>query len=371
LHEHRAYIDAEAEVIHMILSGIRDEIYSTVDACKTAQEMWTTIKRLQQGESLNKQDVKTNQFWEFGKFTSRDGVSIESNYSRFYKMMNEMTTSSRHTSSTSSYAPTRNKGKEVAKPRTPPSLSVSEEDSDLEQAQQDKDMQKSITLTTKYLTKIYKPTNNNLITSSNFINKNVDYTPRTRNDRQTGQFGNQRTVTIAEARETVKGYSYRKENMMLRKQEEKGVPLSAEQSGWLHDTDEEPDEQELEAQYMYMAKIQEVLQVTDDNFRPTYDTKPLEQIKQKEVEDHRRISSISNKTKCVFNSIHDAYVSKILNDMNARSKKPQVVPIRHRKPIRKLNQSVATPPKKIVASDPTIRKSRSYYRMLYEKTSKV
>ncbi|GKB52981.1 hypothetical protein Tco_0903734 [Tanacetum coccineum] len=57
-----------------------------------------------------------------------------------------------------------------------------------------------------------------------------------------------------------------------------------------------------------------------------------------------------------------------LNDVNARSKKPQVIPIRPRKPIRKVNQSVATPLMKIVASYSTIQKSRSYYRMLYEKT---
>nr|GEV27953.1 RNA-directed DNA polymerase, eukaryota [Tanacetum cinerariifolium] len=62
LPENHAYIDAEAEAIHMILSGIGDAIYSTVDACKTAQEMWTTIERMQQGESLNKQDVKNNIF---------------------------------------------------------------------------------------------------------------------------------------------------------------------------------------------------------------------------------------------------------------------------------------------------------------------
>ncbi|GKA18680.1 hypothetical protein Tco_0698595 [Tanacetum coccineum] len=119
-------------------------------------------------------------------------------------------------------------------------------------------------------------------------------------------------------------------------------------------------------------------------------------IKQKEVEDNRRISSIANKTKsvtacndslksntsnvnvvcaacskCVFNSDHDACVSKFLNDVNARSKMPQVVLIRTRKPIRKTNQSVSTRPKKIVASDSTIQKSKSYYRMLYEKTSKT
>ncbi|GKF38397.1 hypothetical protein Tco_0118458, partial [Tanacetum coccineum] len=63
------------EAIFLILTGIGDEIYSAVDACNTAKEMWTSIERLQRGESLNVQDVKTNLFWEFGKFTSRDGES--------------------------------------------------------------------------------------------------------------------------------------------------------------------------------------------------------------------------------------------------------------------------------------------------------
>nr|GEZ65002.1 hypothetical protein [Tanacetum cinerariifolium] len=66
--------------------------------------------------------------------------------------------------------------------------------------------------------------------------------------------------------------------MMMCKQEEKGVPLSAEQSDWLQDTDEEPDEQELEAHYMFMAKIQEVPHDIDDNSRPTYDIEPLEHV---------------------------------------------------------------------------------------------
>ncbi|GJU76804.1 retrovirus-related pol polyprotein from transposon TNT 1-94 [Tanacetum coccineum] len=72
--------------------------------------------------------------------------------------------------------------------------------------------------------------------------------------------------------------------------------------------------------------------------------------KKKEVEDHHRISSISKKTKsvtvcndssnsrtsnvnvvcaecgkCVFNSNHDACVSRYLNDVNARTKKPKIV----------------------------------------------
>ncbi|GKC11303.1 hypothetical protein Tco_1008085 [Tanacetum coccineum] len=88
--ENKAHYDADKEAIYLILTRTEDDIYVTVDACKTAHEMWIAIERLQQCESLNKQDVKTSLFWELGRFTSRDGESIESYYSRFYKMMNEM-----------------------------------------------------------------------------------------------------------------------------------------------------------------------------------------------------------------------------------------------------------------------------------------
>ncbi|GJW91920.1 retrovirus-related pol polyprotein from transposon TNT 1-94 [Tanacetum coccineum] len=118
--------------------------------------------------------------------------------------------------------------------------------------------------------------------------------------------------------------------------------------------------------------------------------------KKTEVEDHPRISSISNKTKsvtmsndslkyrtlnlnaicatcgkCVFNSNHDACVSKYLNDVNARTNKPKVVHTSTRNLKIQANKSVATPHKKTVASESTTQKSKSYYRMLYEKTSKI
>nr|GEZ94633.1 retrotransposable element Tf2 [Tanacetum cinerariifolium] len=48
------------------------------------------IERLKKGESITVQDLETNLYWEFGKFTSWDGESLKSYYSRFYKMMNEL-----------------------------------------------------------------------------------------------------------------------------------------------------------------------------------------------------------------------------------------------------------------------------------------
>ncbi|GJX41448.1 hypothetical protein Tco_0256438 [Tanacetum coccineum] len=118
--------------------------------------------------------------------------------------------------------------------------------------------------------------------------------------------------------------------------------------------------------------------------------------KKTEVEDHPRIPSLSNKTKsitacndslksrtsnvnvvcatcgkCLVDSDHFDYVSKILNDVHARTKKHNVVPVSSRKPKSQMNKSVATPPRKTVASETTIQKSKSYYRMLYEKTNKA
>ncbi|GJX51562.1 retrovirus-related pol polyprotein from transposon TNT 1-94 [Tanacetum coccineum] len=327
---------SEKEAIHLLLTGIGDEIYSTVDACKTAHDMWIAIEMLQQGESLNIQDVKTNLFWEFGRFTSHDGESVESYYSRFYNMMNEMirnnltvatmqlfdvlkqhqkefneiyveriaknanplalvaaaqqypdpyyqapkshnsfTPPSKQAFSTRSNASTKYKGKERSKPITPQSESTSEEDSDPEQSQRDKDMQKNLALNAKYFKKIYKPTNNNLRTSLNSRNKNVDTSPRYKNDNQIGQFGNQRTVIECRKLKRVKDYTYHKEKILLCKQVKKGVPLQAEQADWLEDTDEETDEQELESHYSYMEKIRKV-----PNADSGTDNEPLEQIVQ-------------------------------------------------------------------------------------------
>nr|GEX50050.1 retrovirus-related Pol polyprotein from transposon TNT 1-94 [Tanacetum cinerariifolium] len=117
-------------------------------------------------------------------------------------------------------------------------------------------------------------------------------------------------------------------------------------------------------------------------------------LKKIQVEVHPRIPSVSNKmnsvtackdglnsrtlnanavcvtcNKCLVDSNHFACVTKMLNDVNARTKKPNVVPISTRKPKSHANKPVATPQKEKVASKPTNQKPHSYFRMLYEKTT--
>ncbi|GJU20941.1 hypothetical protein Tco_1154283 [Tanacetum coccineum] len=120
-------------------------------------------------------------------------------------------------------------------------------------------------------------------TSSNTSRANQDNSPRI--NKGTG-YDNQRAVNVVRARENVgtpvvqksgiqcynykeyehvsrechnpnrvKDAAYHKEKMLLCKQEEAGVQLNAEQADWKDDTDDESDDQELEAHYMYMAQL--------------------------------------------------------------------------------------------------------------------
>nr|GFC24030.1 hypothetical protein [Tanacetum cinerariifolium] len=64
--------------------------------------------------------------------------------------------------------------------------------------------------------------------------------------------------------------AYHKEKMMMYKQKDAGIQLSAEQVDWRDDTNDEPEDQELKAHYLYMAKIQEVIPDVANNSRPIF-----------------------------------------------------------------------------------------------------
>nr|GEW88004.1 Gag-Pol polyprotein [Tanacetum cinerariifolium] len=154
-----------------------------------------------------------------------------------------------------SHATIKNKGQEVAKPITPPSESESKEDSDQKQAQRDKDME----------------TVGNQVVQESGI--------QCFNCKEFRHFAKECRKPKWE-----KVYTCHKEKMLLCKQAYKGVPLCSKQSDWIDDTDEELDEQELEALYNFMTKIQEAIPTKSG---PTFDAEPLEQVDQnaKECDD--------------------------------------------------------------------------------------
>ncbi|GJT28533.1 hypothetical protein Tco_0908808 [Tanacetum coccineum] len=77
----RDQLNAEAESVQIILTGIDSDIYSTVDACPNACEMWKDIERLKHGESINVQDLETNLYWEFRKFVTPPKMGRSGNVS--------------------------------------------------------------------------------------------------------------------------------------------------------------------------------------------------------------------------------------------------------------------------------------------------
>ncbi|GJW73535.1 hypothetical protein Tco_0132905 [Tanacetum coccineum] len=223
------WITVEAEVVQIILTGIDNDIYSTVDACPNAIKMWKAIERLKQ-------------------------VYYSQTHPTHYTQ----------SSSTRSQAATENRGKAIVnapKPTYYPELEVVADD---DASIKEKEIDKLMDLISMSFKKIYKPSNNNLRTSSNTKNMNVDNTSRTNRgtgyDRQSGQYDNQRAINIVRARENVarecqklkraKDSAYHKEKMLMCKQEEAGIQLSAEQVDWRDDTDDELEDQELEAHYI-------------------------------------------------------------------------------------------------------------------------
>nr|GEV30747.1 retrovirus-related Pol polyprotein from transposon TNT 1-94 [Tanacetum cinerariifolium] len=303
--EIRDQLNAEAEAVQIILTGIDNDVYSTVDACPNACEIWKAIERLKQGESINVQDLETNLYWKFRKFTYQDGESLELYYSRAEKIARvanplelvaqqqpvyHPTHYTQNSSTISQQAAIKNKGKAIVNsPQTiyaqEPSM-VTEDD----EMSKDKQIDKLIALISLSFKKIYKPTNNNLRNSSNTSRANQDNSSRI--NRSIG-YENQRIGNVAGARETI--------GLIV---EEAGIQLNAEQADWRDDTDDdELKDQELEAHYMYMAQLQEVSPDAADS-GPIFDDEPLQKVSN---DDHYNVFSIESEHPGQSKSVHDTY----------------------------------------------------------------
>ncbi|GKA03641.1 gag-pol polyprotein [Tanacetum coccineum] len=306
-----------------VSQDIRDQLNAEAEA------MWKAIERLKQGELINVQDLETNLYWEFGKFTSRDGESLESYYLSSYfnynqngfvtlvKQSQELKTVSYHKLydilkqhqtevneiRAERLAPaTRNRGKAIINSCTTtydqePTL-VTDDDELLK----DKEIDKLMALISLSFKKIYKPTNNNLRTSSNTSRENQDNTPRI--NRGT-RYDNQRVVNVVGARENVgtpvvhhsgiqcyickeyrhvarecqkpkraKDAAYHKEKMLLCKQEE----------------------------------IQEVTPDAADNSGPIFDVEPLQKVQIND--DNYNVFAIKNKHPEQPESVNDTYLEE-------------------------------------------------------------
>ncbi|GJX57941.1 hypothetical protein Tco_0813960 [Tanacetum coccineum] len=153
--ENNAHYESEKEAIHLLLTGIGDEIYSTPEWLRFV----TIVKQDQELDKVSYHklfDILKQFQKEFNEIRAERIaknanplalVAAAQQYPKTYyqapKPQRSYAPSSKQSSSTRSHVPTKHKGKEIEKPITPPSESGSKEDSDPKQAQKDKDMQKN------------------------------------------------------------------------------------------------------------------------------------------------------------------------------------------------------------------------------------
>nr|GEW04111.1 Gag-Pol polyprotein [Tanacetum cinerariifolium] len=101
----------------------------------------------------------------------------------------------------------------------------------------------------------------------------------------------------------VKDAIYHREKMLLYKQEESGIQLNVEQADWRDDTDDESEDQELEAHYIYMAQPQEVSPDAADS-GPIFDSKPVQKVSN---DDHYNVFAIESEHPEQSESAHYTY----------------------------------------------------------------
>ncbi|GJR39289.1 hypothetical protein Tco_1214973 [Tanacetum coccineum] len=258
--ENRAHFESEKEAIHLIFDWELVMKYTQLlDACQTASRNVGEASKMMNEMIRNNLTVATMQVNvqflqqlhpELSRFNGKNAnplalvataQTLQDSYYQTSKSHKSYAPTSKASLPTRSHATTRHKGKEIAKPITPPSESAFEKTCP-KTSSEDKDQLQKIWLSLQ--STLRKSTNlqqNNLRTSSNtetrmwILSKYKD--------------GHRWTVWESEG----------------------SVQLQAEQSDWLADTNEEIDEQELEAHYNYMAKIQEV-----PNADSCTDSEPLE-----------------------------------------------------------------------------------------------
>nr|GEU64458.1 retrovirus-related Pol polyprotein from transposon TNT 1-94 [Tanacetum cinerariifolium] len=256
-------LNTKDEAVQIILTGIDNDIYSTFDACPNSQEL-KTVSYHKLYDILKQHQNEVNEIKAERIARTANPLALVAQHQPVYHPQNHPTHYTQNSSTRSQQAATKNRGKVIVDSPEPiydqePSM-VAEDD----ETSKDKEIDKLVALISLSFKKIYKPTNNNLRTSSNTSRANQDNSSRI--NRSTG-YENQRIRNVVGARETVarecqktkrvKDAAYHREKMLLCKQEEAGIQLNAEQVDWKDDTGDELEDQELEAHYMYMTQLQE------------------------------------------------------------------------------------------------------------------
>nr|GEX56143.1 ribonuclease H-like domain-containing protein [Tanacetum cinerariifolium] len=242
----RDQLNVEAEAVQIILTGIDNDIYSTVDACLNACEMWNAIERNW------KRIICT---WHNFKREEIDQNDDDNDLAKERELLASL----------------------IEKLK----------------CEIDESKNRNKFLETSNMVLIEKLKGSSVVQKSGIQCYNCK------------EFGH--VVRECQKPKRAKGAAYHREKMLLCKQEEARIQLNVEQVDWRDDTDDdELEDQELEAHYMYMAQLQEVPTDAADS-GTIFDDEPLEKVLN---DDHYNVFAIESAHPEQSKSVHDTYPIK-------------------------------------------------------------
>nr|GEX76392.1 hypothetical protein [Tanacetum cinerariifolium] len=302
----RDQLNVEAEAVQIILTGIDNDIYSTVDA--KWQRFVTLVKQSQKLKTvsyhklydiLKQHQNEVNELRAERIARTANPLALVAQQQLVYHPQNHPTHYTQNSSTRSQQASTRNRGKAIVNSPSPiydqePSM-VAEDDEITVNQDNSPRINRGIGYEKQRIgnvTGARKTVGTTVVQKSGIQCYNCK------------EFGHVARECLKPKR--VKDAAYHKEKMLLCKQEEAGFQLNAEQADWRDNTDDEYEDQELEAYYMYMAQIQEVSPDADEDSGPIFDTDPFkrEQIDQNDDDDddlaneRDLLASLIEKLKC-------------------------------------------------------------------------
>nr|GEW90285.1 hypothetical protein [Tanacetum cinerariifolium] len=276
----RDQLNAKAEAVQIILTRIDNDIYSTVDDCPDACEMWKAIERfvtlVKQSQELKtvsyhklydilkQHQNEVNEIRAERLAHTANPFALVAQQQPVYHPQNHPTNYTQNSSTISQQATTRNKGKAIV--NSPPPIY----DQELTMVAEDDEMSKD---------------------NSPRINKGTGY-------------DNQRIGNVAGARKNVRTpvvqkfgiqcYNYKEYRNVARECQK---PKRAKDVAY-------HKEKMLLSHYMFMAQIQEVTLDVADNSGPIFDSDPLQKVSNN---DNYNVFAIESEHPEQSKSVNDTY----------------------------------------------------------------
>ncbi|GJU79834.1 hypothetical protein Tco_1282199 [Tanacetum coccineum] len=345
-----------------LLKGIDNDIYSTFDACPNACEMWKAIERfvtlVKQSQELKTvsyhklYDILKQHQNEFNEIRAKilahiaNLIALVAQQQPVYHPQNHPNHYTQNSSPKSQQDATRNRGKAIVNSSTPTYDQEPFMVADDDEKSKVKEIDKLMALISLSFKKIYKPTNNNLRTSSNTSRANQDntwcvvvwfsgysvlilfpswslvkyrdkYAVSSLMDtaywmseqiyRGTG-YDNQKVVNVVGARENVGTHVVQQSRIKCYNcKEYRLVAKECQKPKWTKDATYHKEKM-LFSHYMYIAQIQEVTPDVADNYGPIFDIESL--LKVQNDDDNYNVFANDREHHVQPESINDTYLEE-------------------------------------------------------------